>query len=56
MSESSEQAPAHRRLTPDENEDHENLDTETIVEDAEELFEPDNRVVPPPQPDAPPPD
>ena len=34
--------------------EHEDLDPETIVEDAEELFEPDNPIVPPPQPDAPP--
>jgi hypothetical protein len=35
-------------------EEHTDLDPETIVEDAEELFEPDNPIVPPPQPDAPP--
>jgi hypothetical protein len=35
-------------------EEHEDLDVNEIVEDAEELFEPDNKVVPPPQPDAPP--
>jgi hypothetical protein len=35
-------------------EEHEDLDAETVVEDAEELFEPDNEMVPPPQPDAPP--
>jgi hypothetical protein len=34
--------------------EHEDLDAETILEDAEELFEPDNPIVPPPQPDAPP--
>jgi hypothetical protein len=34
--------------------EHEDLDAETIVEDAEELFEPDNPIVPPPEPDAPP--
>jgi hypothetical protein len=32
----------------------EDLDAETIVGDVEELFEPDNPIVPPPQPDAPP--
>jgi hypothetical protein len=37
-------------------EDHEDLDVDTVVEDAEELFAPDNKQVPPPQPDAPPPD
>jgi hypothetical protein len=37
-------------------EEHEDLDADTVVEDAEELFEPDNTAVPPPQPDAPPPD
>ena len=36
-------------------EEHEDLDAETIAEDVEELFEPDNTEVPPPQPDAPPP-
>jgi hypothetical protein len=43
----------------EEREDHEGADSlepETILEDAEELFEPDNPMVPPPQPDAPPPD
>jgi hypothetical protein len=35
-------------------EEHEDLDAETVVEDAEELFEKDNEMVPPPQPDAPP--
>ena len=37
-------------------EEHEDLDVETVLEDAEELFEADNTEVPPPQPDAPPPD
>ena len=37
----------------DETEQHEDLDAETIFEDAKELFEPDNRE-PPLQPDAPP--
>ncbi len=41
--------PAQREI-----EEHEDLDAETIVEDAEELFEADNPIVPPPQPDAPP--
>jgi hypothetical protein len=36
--------------------EHDDLDAETLLEDAEELFEADNRMVPPPQPDAPPPD
>ena len=36
-------------------EEHEDLDAQTIVDDVEELFEPDNTQVPPPQPDAPPP-
>jgi hypothetical protein len=35
-------------------EEHEDLDAETIFEDAKELFEKDNDEVPPPQPDAPP--
>jgi hypothetical protein len=35
-------------------EEHEDLDAETIVEDAKELFAPDNHEVPPAQPDAPP--
>jgi hypothetical protein len=35
-------------------EEHEDLETETIADDVEELFEPDNTQVPPPQPDAPP--
>jgi hypothetical protein len=38
----------------EEEEEHEGLDAETILQDAEQLFEPDNKVVPPPQPDAPP--
>jgi hypothetical protein len=37
-------------------EEHEDLDAETIFEDAKELFEKDNDQVPPAQPDAPPPD
>jgi hypothetical protein len=37
-------------------EEHEDLDAETVLEDAKELFEADNKMVPPPQPDAPPPD
>jgi hypothetical protein len=52
MSDPSEQAVDHeKRKRIDE---HEDLDPETILEDAEELFEPDNPIVPPPQPDAPP--
>jgi hypothetical protein len=31
---------------------HEDLDAETILEDAKDLFEPDNDMVPPAQPDA----
>jgi hypothetical protein len=33
--------------------EHEGLDPKTVIEDAKKLFEPDNRTVPPPQPDAP---
>jgi len=33
-------------------EEHEDVDAETIFEDAKELFEPDNKMVPPAQPDA----
>ena len=51
MSDSSADDSARRNI-----EDHEDLDVDTVVEDAEELFEPDNKEVPPPQPDAPPPD
>ena len=33
---------------------HEHLDPETIVEDVEDLFEPDNHTIPPLNPDTPP--
>jgi hypothetical protein len=35
--------------------EHDDLDPETIAEDVEDLFRPDNTQVPPPSPDAPPP-
>jgi hypothetical protein len=55
MSDPSEQAPVDRHENQEEIEEHEHLDAETVIEDAEELFAPDNPEVPPPQPDAPPP-
>jgi hypothetical protein len=36
--------------------EHEDLDVETLVDDAAEFFAPDNDQIPPPSPDAPPPD
>jgi anti-anti-sigma factor len=36
--------------------EHEDIDAETVVEDVKELFEPDNDQIPPPSPDAPPPE
>ena len=35
--------------------EHDDLDVETLVDDAAELFAPDNDQIPPPSPDAPPP-
>jgi hypothetical protein len=46
--------PAIDREEREQIDEHEDLDATTVVEDAEELFEPDNPIVPPPQPDAPP--
>jgi hypothetical protein len=53
MSDSSQRDPDEER---EEHEGADSLEPETLLEDAEELFERDNRMVPPPQPDAPPPD
>ena len=36
-------------------EEHEGVDAETVFEDVEELFSPDNTEIPPPNPDDPPP-
>ena len=44
------------RRDADAIEAHEHLDAETLVEDAVELFAPDNDQIPPPNPDAPPPE
>jgi hypothetical protein len=35
--------------------EHEGVDAETVLEDVEELFAPDNTEIPPPNPDQPPP-
>ena len=47
--------PAATRRDAKAFEEHENLDVETLVDDAIELFSPDNDQTPPPSPDAPPP-
>ena len=48
--------PATTRREDEAIEAHEGLDTETLVDDALALFSPDNDQIPPPSPDAPPPD
>jgi hypothetical protein len=50
MSEPQEQA--HKTKQGTQNDRHEGLDAETIIEDAKSFFEPDNHMVPSPQPDA----
>ena len=51
--------PAGNRPDPDSRtesiEEHEGVDAETLFEDVEELFAPDNTEIPPPNPDDPPP-
>ena len=48
--------PAGTRRDAEAMKEHEDLDVETLVDDAVELFAPDNDQIPPPSPDAPPPD
>jgi len=49
--------PNHKSESPaDAIEEHERLDAETVVNDVRELFKPDNTQIPPPNPDAPPPE